>query len=466
MIKFDYRNADAMVVGQENGLNLSEEFAQYRNRISEIIADLNQRKDKPGQWLQWMNLGYNEETLWYVKEYASMVRGRFENILVLGIGGSALGGMAVTEALLKPYWNLLTPEQRDNFPRIFFLDNIDPDSMNGLLDILDLKKTLVNVITKSGSTAETMSQFMIVKDRLEKVLGEDEYRKNVVATTDRQTGVLRQIAEQEGYKTFVVPDDVGGRFSVFSAVGLLPFALVGIDIDEITNGIKDMDLALKNTDINEDTAAQNALIQYLMDVKKGKHLSVMMPYSSKLKYVSDWYVQLWAESLGKNEDLNGNHVHVGQTPIKALGATDQHSQIQLYNEGPNDKIINFIRVEKFDTNLEIPKIFEYTGIGYLGGKTINELINAEADSTKVSLSDYARPTVTITLPEVNGYHIGQLLYMLEVQTAIAGALYNINAFNQPGVEQAKNYTYALMGRAGYEDSAKTLQVKMAAVSSL
>ena len=466
MIKFDYRNADVTVVGQENGLNLSEEFAQYQDKISEIIADLNQRKDKPGQWLQWMNLGYNEETLWYVKEYASMVRGRFDNILVLGSGGSALGGLAVTEALLKPYWNLLSPEQRDNFPRIFFLDNIDPDEINGLLDILDMKKTLVNVITKSGSTAETMSQFMIVKKRLEQALGEDEYRKNVVATTDRQTGVLRQIAEQEGYKTFVVPDDVGGRFSVFSAVGLLPFALVGIDVDEITNGIKDMDLALKNTDIHENIAAQNALIQYLMDVKKGKNISVMMPYSSKLKYVSDWYVQLWAESLGKNEDLQGNHVHIGQTPIKALGATDQHSQIQLYNEGPNDKIINFIRVEDFDTTLEIPKIFAYTGIGYLGGKTVNELINAEADSTRVSLSDYARPTVTITLPKVDGYHVGQLLYMLEVQTAIAGALYNINAFNQPGVEQAKNYTYALMGRAGYEDSAKTLQVKMAAVASL
>lgn len=466
MIKFDYKNADALVVGQENGLNLSEEFEKYKDQISEIITDLNKRKDKPGQWLQWMNLGYNEETLWYVKEYASMVRGRFDNILVLGIGGSALGGLAVTEALLKPYWNLLTPEQRNNFPRIFFLDNIDPDEINGLLDILDMKKTLVNVITKSGSTAETMSQFMIVKDRLEKVLGEDEYRKNVVATTDKQTGVLRQIAEQEGYKTFVVPDDVGGRFSVFSAVGLLPFALVGIDIDEITNGIKDMDLALKNTDIHENIAAQNALIQYLMDVKKGKNLSVMMPYSSRLRYVSDWYVQLWAESLGKNEDLQGNHVHVGQTPIKALGATDQHSQIQLYNEGPNDKIINFIRVENFDTNLEIPKIFEYTGIGYLGGKTINELLNAEADSTKVSLSDYARPTVTITLPEVSGYHIGQLLYMLEVQTAIAGELYNIDAFNQPGVEQAKNYTYALMGRAGYEDSAKTLQLKMGAIPAL
>lgn len=460
MIKFDYRNADVLSVGQEHGLDIAQEFTNYKDRIASIISDLNKRKDKPGQWLQWMNLGYNEETLWYVKEYASLVRGRFDNILVLGIGGSALGGLAVTEALLKPYWNLLTPEQRDNFPRIFFLDNIDPDAMNGLLDILDLKRTLVNVITKSGSTAETMSQFMIVKNRMKEVL-EDDYRKNIVATTDRQTGVLRQISEQEGYKTFVVPDDVGGRFSVFSAVGLLPFALVGIDIDELVNGIKDMDLALKNTDIYQNIAAQGALIQYLMDTKKGKNLSVMMPYSSRLKYLSDWYVQLWAESLGKNEDLDGNPVHVGPTPIKALGATDQHSQIQLYNEGPNDKIITFVRVGEFDTTLEIPSIFEYTGIGYLGGKTINDLINAEADSTKVSLLDYSRPNVTLTIPKVNGYYLAQLLYMLEVQTAIAGELYHINAFNQPGVEQAKNYTYALMGRAGYEESARLLQDKMA-----
>lgn len=462
MIKFDYRSADSAVVGSADGLNLSEEFAIYKDRIAEIIADLNKRKDKPGQWLQWMNLGYSEETAWYVKEYAALVRNRFDNILVLGIGGSALGGIAVTEALLKPYWNLLTPEQRDNYPRIFFLDNIDPDTMSALFDMLDWKKTLVNVITKSGDTAETMSQFLIVKDRLEKELG-DDYRKNIVATTDQRTGILRQISEQEGYKTFVVPDDVGGRFSVFSAVGLLPFALVGLDIDEITNGIKDMDLALKNTDIHENIAAQNALIHYLMDTKLNKNLSVMMPYSSRLKYVSDWYVQLWAESLGKNENLNGEHVHIGPTPIKALGATDQHSQIQLYNEGPNDKIITFIRVGEFDNTLEIPKIFEYTGIGYLGGKTINSLLNAEADSTKVSLSDYARPTVTITLPKVDGYNIAQLLYMLEVQTAIAGELYSINTFIQPGVEQAKNYTYALMGRVGYEDSAKSLQARVASV---
>ena len=462
MITLDYRYSDEMVIGHENGLNLQEEFTKYKDTISHIIADLNKRKDKPGQWLQWMNLGYSEETVWYVKEYAAMVQGRFDNILVLGIGGSALGGLAVTEALLKPYWNLLSEEQRNGLPKIFFLDNIDPDTITGLLNVLDLKKTLVNVITKSGSTAETMSQFMLVKNILQKELG-DEYRYNIVSTTDKKTGILRQISEQEGYKTFVVPDDVGGRFSVFSAVGLLPFALVGIDVDEIMNGIKDMDLALKNTDIFENIAAQNALIHYLMDTKKGKNLSVMMPYSSRLKYVSDWYVQLWAESLGKNKDKEGNDVHIGPTPIKALGATDQHSQIQLYNEGPNDKVINFIRVAQFDNTLEIPNIFEYTGIGYLGGKTINQLINAEADSTRVALADYNRPTVTITLEKVDGYNIAQLLYMLEVQTAIAGELYNIDAFNQPGVEQAKNYTYALMGRVGYEDSAQTLKEKMAAV---
>ena len=459
MIRLSCRNTDSSIIGAEHGLNLQEEFEKYRETIANIIMDLNKRKDKPGQWLQWMNLGYNEETIWYVKEFASMVEGRFDNILVLGIGGSALGGLAMSEALLKPYWNLLTPEQRNNLPRLFFLDNIDPDSMNGLLDILDLKKTLVNVITKSGSTAETMSQYMIIKDRLEKELG-DDYRKNIVATTDKKIGVLRQLADQEGYKTFVIPDDVGGRFSVFSAVGLLPLALVGIDIDEVMNGVKDMDLALKNTDIHQNIAAQGALIHYLMDTQKGKNLSVMMPYSTRLKYVSDWFVQLWAESLGKEVNNNSEVVNNGLTPIKALGATDQHSQIQLYNEGPNDKVITFIRVDEFDTELNIPKIFEYTGIGYLGGKTLNDLLNAEANSTRVSLIDYQRPTMTISLPKIDGYNMAQLLYMLEVQTAIAGELYNINTFNQPGVEQAKYYTYALMGRAGFEDSAQTLQEKL------
>ena len=458
MIKLDYRNSSTEVIGIGNGLNFTEEFENYSEIIKNIITDLNQRKDKPGQWLQWMNLGYNEETVWYAKEFASMVRNRFENILVLGIGGSALGGLAVTEAILKPYWNFLSREERDNYPRIFFLDNIDPDSINGLLQILDLKKTLVNVITKSGDTAETMSQFMVIKALMKKELG-DDYRKHIVATTDKKMGILRQLADQEGYKTFFVPDDVGGRFSVFSAVGLVPFAILGLDIDQLISGIKDMDLQLKNTDINQNIAAQNALIHYLMDTKLNKNIALMMPYSNRLKYVSDWFVQLWAESLGKAYDNQGQKLNVGQTPVKALGATDQHSLLQLCQEGPNDKIITFIRVENFDTNLEIPRIFEYTGIGYLGGNTINNLLNAEADATKISLIDYSRPTVTITLDKIDEYHIAQLLYMLQVQTAIAGELYNINTFNQPSVDLAKNYTYALMGRAGFEGSAEILKKK-------
>ncbi len=460
MIKLDYKNVDKTFIGEENGLEIENVFNEFQYKIAEIISDLNKRKDKPGQWLQWMNLGYSEETLWFVKEYAAIVKNRFENVLVLGVGGSALGGMAMSEALLKPYWNILSEEERDNNPRIFFLDNIDPDQMCSLLNTLNLEKTLVNVITKSGTTAETMAQYMIVANLLQEKLG-DDYRKNIVVTTDKEIGLLRQLANQEGYKNFVIPDDVGGRYSVFSAVGLLPLALVGIDIDEIINGVKDMDLALKNTDIRHNIAAQCALIHYIYNTRKNKNILVMMPYSSRLKYVADWFVQLWAESLGKNIDNDGNKINTGLTPIKSVGVTDQHSQIQLFNEGPNDKIINFIRIEEFDNNIEIPKIFEYTGIGYLGGKTINQLFNAEADATKMALLDFSRPNITISLPKINGYYLGQLLYMLEVETAIAGALYNINAFDQPGVEQVKNYTYALMGRTGYEDSANNLRERLA-----
>ncbi len=459
MIDYVYVNSSRDIIGDEVGLDIEKEFDNYSDKIRNIIANLNSNKDKPGHWLQWMNLGYNEETVWYVKEFTAMVEGRFDNVLILGIGGSALGARAISEALLPPYWNLLDKEKRNSFPRIFFLDNIDPDQIIGLLDLLDLKKTLVNVITKSGSTAETMSQFMLIKEKLETQLG-DDYRKNIIATTDREMGVLKQLADQEGYKTFYIPDDISGRFSVFSAVGLLPLALVGIDIDEIIQGIKDMDLALKNTDIRHNIAAQNALIHYLMFKEKNISMSVMMPYSNRLKFFPDWYVQLWAESLGKEHDKDGNRVNVGQTPIKAVGATDQHSLLQLFAEGPNNKIVNFIKVKEFDNDVEIPKIFEYTSVGYLGGKTFNRLMEAEENSTRISLNDYKRPNVTFILPKIDAYHLGQLFYMFEVQTAIAGELYNINTFSQTGVEQSKNYTYAFMDRVGYEDSAEELRRKL------
>ncbi len=459
MLKFDYHNVQASIIGAENGLEVEKEFEDYKDCIAKIIDELYANKDERNAWKKWMNLGYDEDTLWYINEFAAEVKDKYENMLVLGIGGSSLGGKAISHAILNPYWNSLSQEQRKGFPRVFFIDNIDPDTINGLLNIIDLRKTLINVITKSGSTAEIMAIYMIIKDKMKKEC-DDNYRESIVVTTDRNVGVLRQLAQQEGYKAFEVPDDVGGRFSVFSSVGLLPFAVLGIDIKELLRGVRDADKLAQNRNIYENVAAQNALIHYLLDTKKGKNLTVMMPYSSRLKYLSDWFAQLWAESLGKEYNLSGEKVNIGPTPVKALGVTDQHSQLQLYNEGPNNKIINFVRVEKFDTTLNIPDIFQYTGLSYLSGKTVNELINAEADATRVTLTDYKKPNVTITIPQVNEYYLGQLMYTFMMQTAITGALYNIDTFNQPGVEQAKNYTYALMGRVGYEESARILKEKM------
>lgn len=459
MLSLNYKYADMSVIGENNGLDIKKEFDDYRETISSIVKSLYENKDVSGKYLQWMNSGYSEETVWYVKEYAALVENRFDNILVLGIGGSALGTLAVTEALLKPYWNYLPKEKRNNYPKIFFLDNIDPDEITRLLEVLDLSKTLVNVVTKSGDTTETVAQFMIIKNIMYNLLG-DDYRKNIIATTDKHTGVLRQIAEQEGYKTFIIPDDVSGRFSVFTAVGLLPFALLGIDIDEIIKGVQDMDSMLRNPDINANIAAQNALLHYLFDRKKGKNVTVVMPYSSRLKYVADWFVQLWAESLGKEKNLNNEVVNCGLTPVKALGATDQYSQMQLCYEGPSNKLINFICVDKFDNELVIPEIFEYTGIGYLGGKSVQNLLNSEMNSSRVVLSDFNKPSITINIPEITPYFIAQLLYFFEMQTAITALLYNIDAYNQPAVENARNYTYALMGRRGYEDSANSLKEKL------
>ncbi len=459
MLKFDYRNIRADIIGEENGLEVEKEFDNYKERVSQIIDDLYANKDTRDAGLKWLNLGYDEDTLWYINEFAAEVKDKYENMLVLGIGGSSLGGKTITNAILNTYWNSLSTEQRNGYPKVFFIDNIDPDTVNGLLGVIDLKKTLVNVITKSGDTAEIMAVYMIIKDKMKKEC-DDNYRESIVVTTDRNVGVLRQLASQEGYKAFEVPDDVGGRFSVFSSVGLLPFAVLGIDIKELLRGVRDADALAQNRDIYQNIAAQNALIHYLMDTQKGKNLTVMMPYSNRLKYLPDWFAQIWAESLGKEYDLDGNKVNVGPTPIKSVGVTDQHSLLQLFNEGPNDKLINFVRVEEFDTTLQIPDIFQYTGLSYLSGKTVNELMNAEADSTKVALLDYQKPNVTISIPKVNEYYLGQLLHTFMVQTAIAGALYNIDTFSQPGVEQAKNYTYALMGRVGYEESARMLKEKI------
>ncbi|NLA84612.1 MAG: glucose-6-phosphate isomerase, partial [Clostridiales bacterium] len=316
-------------------------------------------------------------------------------------------------------------------------------------EVIDTKKTMFNVITKSGNTSETISQFLIVHEMLRKEIGEG-YQDRFIATTDRENGSLIKIAGELKLKTFYIPAGVGGRFSELSPVGLLAAAVCGIDIEEMLSGAAYMDEICKEEDVYKNPAYMGAVLQYLA-MKDGKNISVMMPYTDSLKYMADWYAQLWAESLGKRYNLKGEEVFAGQTPVKALGVTDQHSQIQLYTEGPFDKVVTFLGVDCYRTSVAIPKGFEdMPAVSFLGGHTLNELIHAEQTATEYALLKAKRLNRTITLPEVNAFTIGQLLYYLEVETAFAGELLGINAFDQPGVEEGKNATYALLGRPGYE----------------
>jgi len=295
-----------------------------------------------------------------------------------------------------------------------------------------------------------MSQFMIIKDMLEKKLGKEEAKKHIVCTTDCKSGNLITIAKEEGYKTFIIPSGVGGRFSELTPVGLLPAAFCGVDIEEMLAGAAFMDALCKQEDVTKNPAHMYALLN-VIGMEKGKNVSVMMPYADSLKYISDWYGQLWAESLGKKFDLDGNVVNIGPTPVKALGVTDQHSQVQLYAEGPFDKMIVFMGVDEYKETLSIPEIYgDVPSLGFLGGVTHNRLIYVEQMATEYALLKAGKMNMTITLPMVNEFTIGQVLYLFEVATGFAGELMHINAFDQPGVEEGKNATYAFFGRPGYE----------------
>lgn len=452
MLTFDFQNLSIEKTGTQHGLNLKAELHNNREAIQQAVTQLFENRSVDGAWSKWLNLGNAKDLAMAIKSYAESCKGKYDDLIVLGIGGSSLGGIALLKALLHPYWNNLTNEQRNGLPRFHFIDNVDADVVAGLCDVVNLKRTLINVISKSGTTAETMSAFMFFKQKLDEQLENpaEQLKNHLVFTTDKQTGILRELADNLNVRSFEVPDDVGGRFSVFSAVGMLPAALCGLDVTEFQRGIQAMEATLSNPVADQNPAAQNALYQVLM-YKKGKPISVIMPYSTRLAFVSDWYVQLWAESLGKAHDKQGNRVNVGPTPLKAVGATDQHSQVQLYNEGPFDKVFTFIQVQSPDTNTLIPdSLPNVSALGYMANRGFHELLEAEFVATRSSLTRNQRPNMTITLPKIDAYHFAQLLYFLEVQTAIAGALLNIDPFDQPGVELGKQYTHALMGRKGYE----------------
>lgn len=445
-IKVDFNNMMKSNIGEDFGFDDKDILSNKSIYISALEKVNSQRGQN---MMGWTELPFNQTLV--VKDIiatAKQIKKEFDNFVVLGIGGSALGPKAVFNALCHLRHNEL-PKKIRKAPKLYVEDNVDPERMNALLDVLDLNKTIFNVITKSGATSETMAQYLIIVNILKNKFGKD-FSKHIIVTTSETKGNLIKIAKEEGFKTFFIPDGVGGRFSQLCPVGLLPAAVVGIDIKSLLKGAALMDKASKKKDIYSNPALMSALLQYL-SIKKGKNISVMMPYADSLRDIADWYCQLWGESLGKAKDLDGNVVNVGQTPVKALGVTDQHSQVQLYVEGPFDKVITIIGVEKFRNDVLIPRGCEnFPDVNFLCGHTMSELINTERRATEYALKKANRLNYTILLSEVNAFNLGQLLYLFEMQTAFIGAMLNIDAFNQPGVEGGKNATYALFGKRGYE----------------
>ena len=373
-----------------------------------------------------------------------------DHVLVLGIGGSALGTRALLDALRAPAWNELDDEGRDFFPRLTVLENVDPTSVAAALKRIDPRRVLVNVVSKSGGTAETMAQYLVVRAWLDEALGPAAYR-HLVFTTDPARGALRELATQEGIATLTVPPGVGGRFSVLSPVGLLPAALVGIDIAGLLVGARAALDQAQSEDLLGNPAALYAGLHWAADTWLGARLHVLMPYTDRLRQLAEWYRQLWAESLGKRLDRRGQPVHTGPTPVGAVGATDQHSQVQLFMEGPFDKALTFIVVDDLGVDVPIPaRAGLPADLAYLPGHSLGELLRAEYAATAAALARMGRMNLTLRLPDLSAASVGELLMFFQVATGYAGVWYGIDPFDQPGVELGKRLTYAAMGRPGYE----------------
>jgi glucose-6-phosphate isomerase len=453
-IKLYYKNVTEEVLGSEHGIT-DTQLKDLAQKTSPLISKLNKER-KAGQ-TPYRDLPFKKEISHQVKKMAAEVKENCENLVVFGIGGSALGNIALQTAL-NPYMHNLDDTQRPG-PRLFVFDNIDPPQLSSFLDWLGdkLDKTIFNVISKAGRTTETTAQFMIIRKLLSDILGSDGCKNQVVATTDPEQGTLRKIAAEDNLRCLDVPEGVGGRFSVLSAVGLFSASMCSIDIDSLLAGARDMDKRVSCEDFYKNPAAINAAINYHF-YNHGKKISVMMPYSNALKDLADWYRQLWAESLGKAEDLAGNKVHIGPTPVKALGATDQHSQVQLYREGPNDKLFTFLQVNNFDKDLKIgPAPDSAPELSILAGAELSKLLNCEKKATEYALLQSNRPCLTVLFPEVNAYTVGQFIYLYQVTTSLAGALFGINPYDQSAVDLVKEVTFALMGKAGYEELAQQIQ---------
>jgi glucose-6-phosphate isomerase len=425
MLKYDFSNLMDDAIGK-NGL--------AKGDFNSVAADAALEGILSRKYAEMDFLDLYKADVSSIKEAGKYARG-FDNFLLLGIGGSALGPRSILEAL-SPFHNLRRK------PGVFIYDNVDPMTLKTILDIADLKNTIINVISKSGSTAETIASFMIIWQKLkEQSLKPQDH---IIVTTDPEKGNLRRIVREHDLRSLSIPPGAGGRYSVLSAVGLLLAEAVGLDSQEFLKGAGDIHKICINKDLWSNPALLFASCLYLMHQKKDRSITVMFPYADRLKPFSEWFCQLWAESLGKQGK--------GLTPYPSVGTTDQHSQLQLWMQGPQDKVVVFLAVEDYGEDIEMPKVFEdMEGLSYLSGHSLGELIKIEQEASEIALTKNGRPNITIKIPQIDAYHIGQLFHFFELATAMTGFLLDINPFDQPGVEEGKNLTYGMMGKKGYED---------------
>jgi glucose-6-phosphate isomerase len=438
MLELDYTNVLADAVGTAHGIP-KVAFDKTAESSRHLINALETAR-KSGA-IGFMDLPFDETAAKNGVDFARTHS--FPTVLVIGIGGSALGPMALESALAKP----------NSGKRLVVLDNIDPDFISDTLETLVPQDTFVNVIAKSGVTAETMSTFAIVRKWMVEALGAAKAREHFVATTDPEKGDLLAIARQENYPVFVIPPNVGGRFSVLTPVGTLPAALLGLNIEAIMEGARRAtDQARKP--FFENPALVAAFIQFVLERERAKSILVLFPYSQALWKFAFWFKQLWGESLGKRMDRRGREVYYGQTPTAALGVTDQHSQLQLFIEGPNDKSFLFWEAREFRNNMPIDHPYSnFDSMKYLQNKTMADLFRAEKQATEIALTEAGRPNATVRTDRINEEALGELIMFSQYMTAYTGEFYDINAFDQPGVEYGKKLTFAMMGRSGFEEYA-------------